>query len=1590
MSHSLSKAILLALIASPAAAGTCGFLPGGDTTCIDDPRPEVDSKWYLSVCPNVNPQAKIAIMCEAAGGQWVTDPQPSRCDGLPDPPYVDSLVTVWRTDQSDSLLYGYILKQSSYCEDATVSDVSSAFCGSPPGPVTVGGLVVGYAWHKRASWKKWDFNHSCSPPDPIRREDDFRLFNESPVACPVSHFPVTSIQQTGAQKTCGAITSDICAEGNPVDPGSGEKLHTESTLMGTSFSSLLQLHYRSFGSWGSPGTEGIVGRYTRFGFDRRISIYDANSVTLHTAGRAPLMFRKDAFGVYQPIHVARGSTQTVTAIPLGFRLKDTDLSEWEFDLSGRLTAILYPDSRSLDLAWSGDNVTLTNETGRSVHIQVSQNIAPGAMTGPPVLGKKFDISDGSGAPVTVRTIWPGVVASIQDPSGTKTFLYENTSFPSGLTGIKDALGVQTHKYTYDANSRVFEEFIRPQGADLRQFTFNYGYTSFEDTAGSVTITNQLGKTSTMYTTVIGGVRRLDHQTENCSNCGGGTTMNNYYNPDGTLTAKIDLNGVRTEFLWNSRKLETQRIEAKSAPGVANPTSKRTIQTDWHPTLSVPTEKRYYNAQNVLEQSRAWTYDTLGNVKAACVYDPALSSPGAYTCGSQFDAPIGVRQTRYHIECKTGPQGNCVSTGRLLSVDGPRTDVADTTTLSYYETDDPSCATPQGACEYRSGDLQTTTNALGHITEYVSYDKAGRLTRVRAANGLLTDYAYDARGRIEQTIVRANADGSPSTDDLVTSVIYEAYGDVKRVTQPDGSYLEYVRDAAHRLTGVIDNLGNQITYTLDEAGNRKREATRDAQNNIKRLLISQYDVFSRVRSQINARFANVDEQLLDTINEKTKLYYDMNGNLDELVDPLGRATDYDYDELNRVNKVIGDKAVGGINATTLTAYDTRDNVRKVTDPKGLETIYTYDGLDNLTQLQSPDTGTTVYTHDAAGNVLTQMDARLVTATITYDELGRVTSRSFPDASLNETYLYDIDPGDCKYGSSIATGLLSMVTDGSGTTTYCYDSFGRVASKTQIGPTATYTTSYTYTNAGRLETVTYPSGNRVRYERDATGRVTTVYWQEFKSDEQVLVSNVSYLPFGPVSAITWDTGLTQTRAHDQNYWIDEISSSFPTGLQADFTLDDVGNITNIASGSVQRVYEYDALNRLAHQKNSGVNIRNYEYDATGNRLSFSTDELGSTQNYGYPATSHRLETVGSATRVYDANGNLTHPTYQVLSGRTYSYGDHNRMTEVAVNGQTKATFRYNFKGERTVKDRAIEANRIYDFVFDESGRLIGEYTDQAASALAEYVWIDDLPVSVIYDSKIYAIEADHLGTPRRVVNATQAKWSWDLLAEPFGDTAPNEDPDGDGGALVFNLRFPGQYYDQDTKLNYNYFRDFEPGTGRYVESDPIGLRGGAGTYVYAASNPLRSLDFFGQKPGDKFKSVGDALKDLRKFARTLKPDYIEWGGWIFPVGDGDCVTYNYTTSNLPGKVLYEDLVKIKPAKVKATWHTHTFRNKNSNPALPENQLSGEPGGNSGDRGFAEHFGVPNYLIAPDSSIPGYDPNTDKDLPPIEEGDPCMCEN
>ena len=290
-------------------------------------------------------------------------------------------------------------------------------------------------------------------------------------------------------------------------------------------------------------------------------------------------------------------------------------------------------------------------------------------------------------------------------------------------------------------------------------------------------------------------------------------------------------------------------------------------------------------------------------------------------------------------------------------------------------------------------------------------------------------------------------------------------------------------------------------------------------------------------------------------------------------------------------------------------------------------------------------------------------------------------------------------------------------------------------------------------------------------------------------------------------------------------------------ANVQFDNNGNVIQRTTPLGSTIYTYDALNRL--QTESGpAKTQTFGLDADGNRLS---DGSGS---YTYSTTANQMATRLGASVSYDPAGNITADG----SGRTFSYNQAGRLYQVFKGGMLYATYYYNYLGQRTRKvttASAPQGAQTLLYQYDPQGHLIVEFSGTGAP-IRSYVWRDDTPIAQIDyqpSRRILYFETDHLNTPRAAMDATgKVVWRWE--SDAFGTTLANEDPSGSAVKTTVNLRFPGQYYDQESGLNYNYFRDYDPTTGRYVQSDPIGLSGGSlSTYVYVNQNPLSHTDPLG---------------------------------------------------------------------------------------------------------------------------------------------------
>jgi RHS repeat-associated protein len=697
----------------------------------------------------------------------------------------------------------------------------------------------------------------------------------------------------------------------------------------------------------------------------------------------------------------------------------------------------------------------------------------------------------------------------------------------------------------------------------------------------------------------------------------------------------------------------------------------------------------------------------------------------------------------------------------------------------------------------TGDVATVMDPLGHVTSYTSYDADGRPLGMTDPNGLATKWTYNFRGEIT----------SKNVGGEVTTYAYDPVGQLVKATHPDGSYFTYTYDAAHRPTAIGDAVGDKMVYAYDPASNVTKIQVYDPNGHLSRAGSFAYDMANRLAQAIGAQ------------GQITAFAYDPQGNLTTFTDPLGHATSHSYDPLNRLVTSIDPN-----HHTTTYIYDLLDHLIGVTDPRNLQTSYTWDGLDDRTAVSSPDSGGAARTFDAAGNVIASTDARGLTTTYKYDALNRPIQATYADGKV-VSWQYD-------QGAN-GIGHLTKMTDRSGNTRWTCDRFGHVLTKIQTTAGKTFTTAMSYDAAGRLAAIVYPSGAAIELAYDKAGRVSGL-----RTGGKALISGVTYQPFGPVSAWAQGNGGAYSRTFDQDGRITGIGLG--NGAMA-LAYDAASRITGITeTGLPAKSFAYDALSRLTGYT-SGSTALTYGYDANGNRTSLAA---GSTTTYNVSATSNRLlGSSGAGTRSigYDADGNVVSDS-QSLTVFGYTYDASARLVQ-AKTGALATAYANNGLGERVTRSgygASSYPGGKQEFVYDPAGHLLGEY-DGNGKAIEETVWLGDprsgpgraLPVAVLISGQApYYVAPDQLGGPHRIADAARnTVWHWDH--DPFGNGAPTS-------SITYNLRFPGQYFDRETGLHYNGFRDYDPTVGRYVQSDPIRLRGGTNPYVYVLGNPVLGFD------------------------------------------------------------------------------------------------------------------------------------------------------
>jgi RHS repeat-associated protein len=416
-----------------------------------------------------------------------------------------------------------------------------------------------------------------------------------------------------------------------------------------------------------------------------------------------------------------------------------------------------------------------------------------------------------------------------------------------------------------------------------------------------------------------------------------------------------------------------------------------------------------------------------------------------------------------------------------------------------------------------------------------------------------------------------------------------------------------------------------------------------------------------------------------------------------------------------------------------------------------------------------------------------------------------------------------------------GRLTSASDANHSLSWTYDDLGRINGKGQTAAGITKSVGYAY-NSGDLVSLVTPSGQKIVYAY-TNHQITSI-----TVNSTSLLSGVTYFPYGAASAWTWSNGTGVARTYDQDGKISTITTAADT---LNFGYDNAFRITGItdtgASANSWSLPTYDLSDRLESASKTGTSY-GFTYDANGNRLT----QTGTTAITLTPATASNelTTTTGGLVRTYSYDASGDTKSYGTL---TLTFNDRGRMS-VAINGTTSTTYIYNALGQ--LIEKTVGSTKTL-LVYDETGHLLGEYTSTGA-LIQETVWMGDVPVATLRPNGstgcttttvcVFYVHTDQLNAPRKNTNSTNALvWRWDT--DPFGTATPNQNPTG-VGTFVYNLRFPGQYYQAETGLNYNYARDYDPSTGRYIESDPIGLNGGSfSTYAYVDGNPISGNDPLG---------------------------------------------------------------------------------------------------------------------------------------------------
>jgi RHS repeat-associated protein len=1190
-------------------------------------------------------------------------------------------------------------------------------------------------------------------------------------------------------------------EGNPIFPATAEKYRSETDWSDSGPGALsFTRTYRSNWAADSARASNPLGQVWSHNFSTKLVATPSTAPSGATITSGEGYVRSFGKAPGATTWSASNSVDTLVQEPSGtwtYRRADDD-STLSFDGSGRLRVAIDRNGwvTTYNYDGAGQLSTVTNGFGRTLVFGYN-----GA-------GQLTTVATPDGRFIAYAYDSTGRLVSVLYPDGKgRNFVYENASFPQGLTGIFDEAGVRWGTFAYDSQGRAISTVLAGS-ADRYQVSY--------PSSSSATVVDPLGTSrSYNYGTKLGKLAVTGSSLP--SGEGKSDAASRVQDANGLITSETDFKGTVTTTTWDvARRLPTVVVSASGAPDA------RTVTTQWHASFALPVL--------VTEPGRAtaYTYDAFGNTLSKTLTDTATSK-------------VQLWQWTYNAQ-------------QLVA----------------------TAAEPNGAVTSYTydtrGNVLTSTNALGHVVSY-TYDNANRVSSTTAPNGLVTTYTYDPRDRLLTQTVGGQT----------TVLTYRPFGTVETVSLPTGLVLTYTYDAAHRLTGWSNNRGESGTYTLDGMGNRTAEQIKDSVGNVAWSVARAVNNINRLSSKTEGP------------NQTNTFGYDANGELTRSTNGLNQSTQYGLDGLRRV-KAVTDAA----NATATLNYNALDAVTEAKDFKGVVTAYGRDAQGNATTEASADTGTANTQYDNLGLPSQITDALGQATTITRDALGRPTGLVFADGKTT-TLRYDLTANSKGYLSEIVdrSGTTEYTRDAFGRVTlkkqtlingsvqqvsYAYNASGTLAS---IGYPNGGTLSHVYDSTGRLTGLNW----------NGTPLVSGIAWNPLG---QPTAWSWAFTSPAIAASRAYDTAGRLTGTEFSSYVYDAAGriTSLTQNLYQPGDTDPTHSSISLAPQTWSVGYNY--VGRIVSFNATG-NTAGFGYDANGNRASSTRSLNGQTtsRTYTVGATSNRLtgfsQIINGASNTtvsygYDANGDM------VTDGlRSYTYDAEGRLA-AATTGATDVSpttrYAHNALGQRVFKTEPLyppsqgnaadpgfmqsliafftklwsptttQAEQLgYAYVYDEQGTLIAEVGSGGTNSAGQSQYIHlptangPMPIAAIVNGNTLAVHSDHLNTPRRLTNADgQAVWQWSYSA--FGEDKPTlarnrfanlETTPNPGTTSIsevkFNLRYPGQYADEESGLFYNGYRTYSPTTGRYTQGDPIGLDGGWNRFGYVDGNPFSYSDPLG---------------------------------------------------------------------------------------------------------------------------------------------------